>query len=246
MNIKDINKNWTELGNDDPMWVVLTDPAKKGNRWQEEDFFATGKEEIKKQFAKLDAQGISVRNGKALDFGCGVGRLTQALASRFEQVDGVDVSDSMIRNAEKLNRFPGRAKYHLNARGDLESFPSGEYDFIYSIIALQHIPPAFQKNYIADFMRLLSPGGIASFQTVHFKGWRNLIPDWMVDSYRKFKHKGKAFIPMYGVNPGQVRQIVVRGDGSVLKHDCVPYGGFESRLANDIFVIQKAPGQQPE
>ena len=39
MNINDSHRNWTELGKDDPLWVVLTDPDKKGGKWTEEEFF---------------------------------------------------------------------------------------------------------------------------------------------------------------------------------------------------------------
>ena len=35
---------------------------------------------------------VQVRPGRALDFGCGVGRLTQALAGKFSECDGVDIA----------------------------------------------------------------------------------------------------------------------------------------------------------
>jgi len=239
MSLKEINKNWTALGEEDPLWVVLTDPAKKGNRWKEDEFFETGRREIENIFEKLRESEISVHCGKALDFGCGVGRLTQALATRFESVDGVDISDSMIRNAERLNQFPNKTNYHINIRGDLGAFPSGKYDFICSMIALQHIPKKFQRNYIGDFLRLLKPGGVAFFQTIHFKGLRGLMPDFAADFYRKLKHKGKPFISMYGIQTDQVHQIVTRFDGKIEKHSCIPYVGYESRLVTDIFIMRK-------
>src|SRR5579859_5997976 len=123
VNVQDASKNWTALGEDDPLWVVLTDPAKKGNRWKEEEFFATGQTEIAAMFERLNGLGLAPGSGKALDFGCGVGRLTQALAARFEHVDGVDISASMLRHAETYNRFPGRVTYHLNVQSDLRDFP---------------------------------------------------------------------------------------------------------------------------
>jgi SAM-dependent methyltransferase len=239
MTLETINKNWTALGEEDPFWVVLTDPAKKGNRWKVDEFFETGKSEIENILEKLRKSGISILCDKALDFGCGVGRLTQALATHFESVDGVDISDSMIRHAEKLNRFPNKVNYHINIREDLRSFPSGKYDFICSMITLQHTPTNFQRNYIEEFTRLLKPGGVAFFQTIHFKGWRSMFPDFLVTFYRKLKHRGKPFIPMYGIQPDQVHQIITRLDGKVEKHDVVPYKGCESRLVNDVFTIKK-------
>lgn len=239
MNIKDASKNWTELGEDDPMWVVLTDPTKKGNRWTPEEFFATGKTEIANVFKNLQTIGISLACRKALDFGCGVGRLTQALAERFGSVDGVDISASMIRHAEKFNRFGDRVKYHLNVRPDLSAFSAKQYDFIYSAIALQHTPPQFQKNYLADFLRLLKPGGIAYFQTIHAQGWRNMIPDWFADMIRKQRSGGKAFIPLYGLPVNQVRKIFEKPGSRIIKCESSGYTGWESRYSTDLFIVQR-------
>ena len=41
-------------------------------------------------------------NMRVLDFGCGVGRVMEAVAELgFEYVDGVDISEEMIRHASK-------------------------------------------------------------------------------------------------------------------------------------------------
>ena len=239
MNIDEAGQNWNELGEDDPLWVVLTDPNKKGNRWGEEEFFATGLAEISSLFQRLEAAGISPGSGRALDFGCGVGRLTQALAQRFDSVDGVDISASMIRHAERFNRAPQRAKFHLNVRPDLATFPSAQYDFIYSMIALQHTPPRFQRCYIADFVRLLKPNGCACFQTIHARGWRKLVPNFLADFIHKRRSGGKAFIPLYGLPPHHICRIVEQGGGSIASLESTSYLGWETRYACDMFIIRK-------
>ena len=50
--------------------------------------------------------GRPLRHGTALDFGCGVGRLTHALAPHFERTYGVDVSSTMIEQAQAARRAP--------------------------------------------------------------------------------------------------------------------------------------------
>lgn len=227
------------LGEEDPLWLVLTDPDKKGNRWTEAEFFATGRAEIAGIFDRLQAAGIRPLPGKALDFGCGVGRLTQALAAKFEAVDGVDISASMLRHAGKFNRLPGRVNYHLNVRPDLATFPSGQYDFICSMIALQHIPPRFQRGYIADFVRLLKPGGVAYFQTIHARGWRRWIPDWAADFIRRRRSRGRAFISLYGLPVDQVRRVLAQPGVRIVKFESAAYPGWETRYANDRFIVQK-------
>ena len=241
VNIDEASRNWTDLGEGDPLWVVLTDPDKKGNRWKVDEFFATGRSEIQNLYQRVEAAGLTISPGRGLDFGCGVGRLTQALAERFAAVDGVDISASMIRHAESFQRVPDRVKYHLNVRSDLKAFPSAQYDFICSLIALQHTPPHFQRRYIADFVRLLKPGGCACFQTIHARGWRRWIPDWFADFIRKRRSGGAAFIPLYGLSPDDIRRIVGRSGGRVVMYQSAPYAGWESRYGVDFFVIGKNP-----
>ena len=92
MDIKDFQEQWNELGADDPMWAVLTDPEKIGRRWKPEEFFARGLSDIESFWAQLEQWKVEVNPGKALDFGCGLGRLTQALCPRFDRCLGRHVS----------------------------------------------------------------------------------------------------------------------------------------------------------
>lgn len=55
---------------------------------------------------------------KALDFGCGMGRLTQALTKYFEEVYGIDIAPSMIKLTEKYNRYDNKCKFFLNTTDD--------------------------------------------------------------------------------------------------------------------------------
>jgi SAM-dependent methyltransferase len=240
VNIDQVHANWTALGKDDPMWVVLTDPAKKGNKWSREDFFATGRQDVQRSLQKLQDMGIQLSFGRALDFGCGLGRLSQGLANYFACVDGVDVSASMIEQAKAFNNHPAKVTYHLNVHGDLSSFSSRSYDFVFSIISLQHSPSRFQRNYISDFVRLLKPGGTAFFQTIHAHGWRKLVPDMAADLYRRLKHKGKAFIPMYGIPVSRVRSSVESRGGSIHTYESSPCEGYESRFVSDSYVVGSA------
>ena len=52
-----------------------------------EEFFRTGEIEAAEVVSDARALGVPRRFGAALDFGCGVGRITQALAHHFDQVE---------------------------------------------------------------------------------------------------------------------------------------------------------------
>jgi SAM-dependent methyltransferase len=155
---------WEEAARKDPLWAILSDPVRRNRGWNIQDFFDTGRREISLLLHQLASLGFPPRRGAALDFGCGVGRLTQALAPAFDEVTGVDVSPTMVRLANLLNRWPGKARYLLNSDSNLSLLPSESLDFIYSDVVLQHIPAEQARRYLVEFLRVLRPGGVVAFQ----------------------------------------------------------------------------------
>ena len=164
MDLDDLQRNWDEWGRRDPYWAIISRPDRRGNRWDLDEFLRTGIDEIDALFGWLDELDVAVRRRRALDFGCGVGRLTQALARTFDECDGVDIAPSMIERAYELNRFGDSCRYHVNDRDDLKLFDDGVFDLIYSDIVLQHIAPEFSENYVREFTRVLAPRGVMVFQ----------------------------------------------------------------------------------
>lgn len=138
------------------MFFILTDPERRGT-WDPEEFYASGQREI--DGVLLDLADFRHGSERALDFGCGVGRLTVALGEYFKHVDGVDISGEMVRRAKPHERVT----YFVNDRPHLHLFASDRYDFIYTSIVLQHMPSRLQKGYVKEFVRLLRPGGLAVF-----------------------------------------------------------------------------------
>lgn len=218
--VEDLAAKWDALGRDDPLWAILTDPSKAGGRWSPEEFFATGRSEIEEVFAQLDALGVAVGRGAALDFGCGVGRLTQALAGRFDQVVGLDVAPSMIELAIAHNRNGLQVTYRVNRSPALEGVETGSLDFIYSNIVLQHIPPRISTGYIAEFARAMRPGGVAVFQvpsrprtlTGRVKSFvKQRLPAFFAVLKAARRRRPTATMDMYGVPRNQVESILRTG-----------------------------------
>jgi len=177
--LQDLQSSWDEFGRIDPLWAVATDPSKKGNKWSPEEFFTRGIEEIDTLVADLENLGITIHRRRALDFGCGVGRLTQALARHFDTVVGVDIAPSMIEQARKFNRFGDRCTYSVNSAANLRMFKDETFDLVYTSYVLQHIQPAYAKTYIKEFLRVLAPDGLLVFLTLSTKAtfWGDLYYD---------------------------------------------------------------------
>lgn len=145
------------------MWAILTSPGKRGGAWDLEEFFATGQAEVSSVLTVLAGHRVKVKGGRALDFGCGVGRLTQALADHFDECDGVDLAGSMVEQAQALNRRTDAVRFHQNSAPDLRLFETESFDFVLALLVLQHMETALMRGYLGEFVRVLRPGGIAYF-----------------------------------------------------------------------------------
>jgi 2-polyprenyl-3-methyl-5-hydroxy-6-metoxy-1,4-benzoquinol methylase len=129
MKLWQVRRHWDALARDDPFWAVLTESQKQGNRWAINEFYATGVAEVEKDLETVRTRIPSLATRTALDFGCGAGRLTSALARHFGRVTGVDISEGMVALAREHCRDPGIDFVH-NAKPNLRSFPDGSFDLV--------------------------------------------------------------------------------------------------------------------
>lgn len=156
---------WDALGRENAFWAVLSHPSKREvDGWDPDEFFATGVAHVDRLERELRDMGRDLAGQSILDFGCGLGRLSQAMAPRAGMVVGLDASVEMIVRAQRLNRHPDRCAYLLNRAPNLALFPVGSFDLIVSFIVLQHIPPPASFRYLSEFGRVLRPGGLAVLQ----------------------------------------------------------------------------------
>ncbi len=172
MSLEHTRKTYEKLGREDPFYAVLTAECFRNNRWDVEEFFATGETEVADVFGYLSRTAPVFNRDSALDFGCGVGRLTQALATRFDNVIGVDIAESMVEKARELNRHGPRVEYFANTVDHLRFLGDQSFDFVYSSITLQHVPPPANLRYLEEFLRVLRPGGVAVFQVPNGREFR--------------------------------------------------------------------------
>ena len=160
--LDNLKNAWEGLAGRDALSAILTDDSKTGGKWDIAEFLATGDAEIETVMKHLAAIGhVPDFSGAALDFGCGVGRLTQALARRFASCVGVDISQEMVRQAEAINQYP-HCRYVASSTERLP-FENATFSFLYSNIVLQHVPRPLAKNYLREFVRVLAPGGVLVF-----------------------------------------------------------------------------------
>lgn len=177
MNLRELQRNWDSMGRRNPFTVILTARM----RWDAYDFFRTGEAEIEGLIEDVKSLNHGFGGERALDFGCGVGRLTQPLADYYDEAYGVDIAPSMIEAANTLNRRGEGCRYILNERDDLRIFMDDYFDLIYSNITLQHMKPLYSLRYIEELLRVLKSGGLLVFHLPSEKARKDLkdyLPAW--------------------------------------------------------------------
>ena len=223
MALKHVQKTYDELGKSDPLYAALSFEFAKGKQWDPDEFFARGQREIAVALDRVVSLGLELNKGRAMDFGCGVGRLTQALCGEFTEVVGIDISSSMIEGARQYNQHGDRCSYRVNTTDDLAQLDDACFDFVYSNIALQHIPPEASTRYIAEFFRILRPGAIAMFQVPSgprhdpgtFGAWLYSLKRGPLRRFWK-KLRGKPPVEIHYINRSMVEEIIAGAGGRVV------------------------------
>src|ERR1044072_5287176 len=216
-----VRKDWVRLGEEDPLWAVYVAADKRGGRWDPSQFLETGRADVAESAAWLTELGVGPRWGRVLDFGCGAGRLSQALADHADEGGGGGVAPPMLDGARKLDEA-GRCTFVLNESEDLSQFEDDSFDLVYSELVLQHLPISAIDGYLREFVRVLRPTGVALLQCTTrplwtFKGtvWR-LAPAWLVRLAQQKFLGYPAPMRMTRDAPERLRTVVAAAGGSVL------------------------------
>jgi ubiquinone/menaquinone biosynthesis C-methylase UbiE len=151
--------DWNERAREDAHYYV----AFGGRDQDEAGFLATAADvlrSIEAQLKRLPARA-NRRAWRALEIGCGPGRLVKPLSRHFGEIHGVDVSDEMIRLArERVSEVP-HAHFHATDGASLGLFADASFEFIYSYAVFQHIPSReVVLEYMHEIRRVLKPGGV--------------------------------------------------------------------------------------
>jgi SAM-dependent methyltransferase len=163
-----VERCWTQLGETEPHWSVLTDDLYKQQNFGEnaKSFYNSGKQEANRLIAWLERNAVErSRFDSCLELGCGTGRITPWLAEQFARTIACDISKPHLVLAAAATRNHGVTNVefvHISGIHVLETLP--KVDVIFSFIVLQHNPPPVIYALIKRLLGLLNPGGAALLQ----------------------------------------------------------------------------------
>jgi SAM-dependent methyltransferase len=248
VSFEQVRRDWTTLGAADPLWAVHVAPDKRGGRWDAEAFLELGRRDVAVAREQLGRLGLPTSWDRVLDFGCGAGRLSQALAEHAAEVVGLDVSAPMLESARDLDRSDGRVAFVLSEDPDLRSFPDGHFDLVYTERVLQHLPRAVLETYLREFVRVLRPGGVAVVHcptkpmwTLRGVVWR-AAPAPLIRWAQRRLLGYPAPMRMTGVPEQRVADLVAEHGGTVV--DAVAVDEPETHWRARRYIIRRGPGPQ--
>ncbi len=156
-------QRWSEI---DPYFGVLADERFRKPSFADhrEEFWTIGALYVAAQVAKAERHFGVLTRRRALDFGCGVGRLSLPLADMFEQVVGLDVAPVMLAEAQRNLSESGAANLSFALSDDHLSAATGRFDMVMSCIVLQHIPVKRGMAILNQLLDRVEVGGVLSLQ----------------------------------------------------------------------------------
>ncbi|GAA4953737.1 hypothetical protein GCM10025331_48520 [Actinoplanes utahensis] len=103
----------------------------------------------------LIGRHLTIHDGEVLDLGCGPGHLTAHLRSRGVDATGIDLVPEFVAHARAAHPD---GRYRLGSMTGLGA-ADGSIAGILANYSLIHLPPADLDGVLAEFRRVLRPGG---------------------------------------------------------------------------------------
>jgi SAM-dependent methyltransferase len=169
---------WDERAREDAFFFV--DDRLEYGRPDVERFFREGEKALDDILGEL---GVSLKGDEnVVEVGCGLGRITRAIAGRARHVWALDISSEMLERARNLNTELDNVEWVHGDGSSLRPVPDACASGCFSHVVFQHVPdPAITLNYVREMGRVLRPGGWSAFQvsndpSIHHPrgGWAGL------------------------------------------------------------------------
>jgi ubiquinone/menaquinone biosynthesis C-methylase UbiE len=216
-----MEEEWEALARHDPFWTACTS-GKRHMVWKLSEFLETGEKEVAWTTESAKAADMYPASQRlAIDFGCGPGRLTGALAQSFQRVVGIDISPTMLDFARRVH-----AQENISFNTSTQDLAEGSADLVYSTFVLQHFSKALLASQLNEFSRLLDAGGLLIFQYPSKPRWTlggtafKILPSAVTNAAQRHVLRFPAAMPMNWMHQKDVCQIVTESGFSTCKSIC--------------------------
>jgi cyclopropane fatty-acyl-phospholipid synthase-like methyltransferase len=165
------------------------------------------------------------KNGRILDFGCGVGVDCNYIHSKGYNVEGIDISKGMLKIAKRNHQ---KILFHLKDIRDIE----GEklYDGIVASCSLIHISKKEVPLILRKFNSLLKERG-----AIYLALQEGFSQELFVDE--PFKPDDKLFLNIFSLS--EIKRLLNSENFSVIEHHLREAKSKEELNYNKLFIIAR-------
>lgn len=212
---------WENLGITDPYYAVATFDNFRSAAIDEKarrEFFESGSRHVAEVWSEIESRfDVELRPKHALDYGCGVGRISLPMAAKCGRVTGVDISRAMLNETRRNMTEKGIENISLQTTEEFENADADIYDFVHTYIVLQHVNPSVGCGIIEKITQRLAPGGFGMIHITHtnlssplrrlrFTIYRD-VP-FVHRFLNALRGRSKPLMPMYEYDRDRVRGIL--------------------------------------
>jgi SAM-dependent methyltransferase len=162
-----IKSFWNKAAEENPYWYISS-YGSFGTDRNLEEFWASGQtiwEDIKRAIGYTPGPTDIV-----VEIGCGVGRLTRAIAPEVGRVIALDISDRMLAIARQAD-LPN-AEFRAADGFALPGIADRSVDLVLAYCVFQHLPSYDAlRSYVLEMNRIAKPGSLMAF-TLTPRDWK--------------------------------------------------------------------------
>jgi cyclopropane fatty-acyl-phospholipid synthase-like methyltransferase len=217
---------WERFAKENPEFYISSIDGIDYSTKEGQDFFYDSGIEETERFLNRVRKYLN-QYEKALEIGCGIGRMTLPHAKLFKEVYGVDISQTMLEKLNLMAKNRGISNIKTFTPDLYWDIPDC-FDYIYSHAVFQHIPDFFIiESYIRRISNSLKKEGIAQ---LHFKTTpetlfhkiREYMPDFLLP---KTQRRGIRCISR---SPNLLKELFTKNNLKVI-----------DELEETVFILQK-------
>jgi SAM-dependent methyltransferase len=160
------------------LWADAFDQAARASPEGSVALYALGNPDLlKAATAELVQQlrdwGLLGRDRKGLDLGCGIGRVSEALAPEVDTIVGVDISREMIERARRRCADHPNARFVQSSGRDLSPFEDGCFDLVLAVDSFPYLVQtgmSLVERHVSEAFRVLKPAGDLVILNFSYRG----------------------------------------------------------------------------
>lgn len=231
-----IERAWVHLGDTAPHFSVVTEDVFRPENIERsmEMFWASGEEAAEQLIRILKRHGVGVLSDKTcVEYGCGVGRVTMALAPRLRRIYGYDISRTHLRWAEERARQLGVTNVSLRDCSASVLPDLASCDLYYSRLVFQHNPPPVIVELIRRALHSLRAGGLAVFQVpTYISDYRFRLREWL-------DHGDFLDMEMHCLPQSKIFEVISQAASVPLEVREDAATGESGKMVSNTFVVRK-------